>query len=150
VYYYNNNFIIIIIITSRVAMIALFDAFDPNDCKAVTPSDVEDGSSTTSSGSYIDYGQLRVYSETREHSEVDEKKEEDSEVEDEEVDEALEVNKDPVACDLCGKAPYDWDLFGEEIWEECNSLKEGGLDNKAVIPCLQTVYSDASWNFTSF
>jgi hypothetical protein len=24
------------------------------------------------------------------------------------------------------------DSFGEEIWEECNSLKEGGLDNKVV------------------
>jgi hypothetical protein len=42
------------------------------------------------------------------------------------------VNEDPVACDLCGQAPCDWDSFGEEIWEECNSLKEGGLDNKAV------------------
>jgi hypothetical protein len=107
---------------------------DPNDCIAVTPSDVEDDSSTTLSGSYIDYGQLRFYSEEREQLEVDEEEEEDSEVEDEEVevDEALEVNGDPVACDLFGQAPCDWDSFGEEIWEECNSLKEGGLDNKVV------------------
>jgi hypothetical protein len=50
----------------------------------------------------------------------------------EEEDEALEVNTDPVACDPCGQAPCDWDVFGEKIWEECNSLKEEGLDNKAV------------------
>jgi hypothetical protein len=63
---------------------------------------------------------------------VDAESEESSEVEDEEVDEALSEKEDPVVCDLCSQAPCDWETFGEEIWEECNSLKEGGLDNKAV------------------
>jgi hypothetical protein len=77
-------------------------------------------------------GQVRIYSESRENSEVDAESEESSEVEDEEVDEALSEKEDRVVCDLCSQAPCDWETFGEEIWEECNSLKEGGLDNKAV------------------
>jgi hypothetical protein len=41
-------------------MVAVSDALDAEDCIAVSPSDDEDGSSTTSSsGSYIDYGQVR-------------------------------------------------------------------------------------------
>jgi len=62
-------------ITSRVAMVTVSDALDLNNCIAVTPSDVEDGSSTTSSGSYIDYGRLRVYSKPREQSDMDEEEE---------------------------------------------------------------------------
>jgi hypothetical protein len=113
-------------------MVAVSDVLDAEDCIAVSPSDVEDGSSTTSSSSYMDYGQLRVYPKPRENSEVDAESEENSEVEDEEVNEALEEKDDPVVCDLCSQAPWDWETFSEKIWEECNSLKEGGLDNKAV------------------
>ncbi len=38
----------------------------------------------------------------------------------------------PVTCDVCGQAPCDWELFGKEIWEKCNSTKEQGSDNMAV------------------
>jgi hypothetical protein len=113
-------------------MVAVSDALDAEDCIAVSPSDVEDGSSTSSSSHDYPFGQVRLYLETRENSEVDAESEESSEVEDEEVDEALEEKEDPVVCNLCSQAPCDWETFGEEIWEECNSLKEGGLDNKAV------------------
>jgi hypothetical protein len=76
----NNNNKVIIIIISRVAMVAVSNAWDAEDCIAVSQSEVEDGSSTTSSsGSYMDYGQLRLYPdgqvrlypESRENSEVD-------------------------------------------------------------------------------
>ncbi len=53
-----------------------------------------------------------------------------SEAETEEEEELVEPA--PVTCNLCGQAPYDWELFGEEIWEECNRMKEQGSDNKAV------------------
>ena len=55
--------------------------------------------------------------------------EEDLEVEDEEE---VEGKADPIICDLCGQSPCDWDTYIEELWDECNSLKEGGADNKAV------------------
>jgi hypothetical protein len=140
--YNNNNNKVIIIITSRVVMVAVSDALDAEDCIAVSPNDVEDGSSTTSSsGSYIDYGQVRLYPEPRENSEVDAESEKDSEVEDEEMDEALEENKDPVICDLCGQAPCDWESFGEEIWEECNGMKEAGSDSKAARFHAYTMYT---------
>jgi hypothetical protein len=38
----------------------------------------------------------------------------------------------PQTCDLCGQDPCDWETSGEDIWEECNGLKEQGSDNKAV------------------
>jgi hypothetical protein len=50
----------------------------------------------------------------------------------EEPEEQEEVDVVPVTCELCGQAPCDWDTFGEEIWEECNGLKEQGIENKAV------------------
>ncbi len=45
----------------------------------------------------------------------------DSDVESEEDDDTVEA--DPVPCDLCGQTPCDWDVFGEEIWEECNQME---------------------------
>ena len=54
----------------------------------------------------------------------------ESNVESEEEDGT--VAGDPVPCDLCGQTPCDWDVIGEEIWEECNQMKEGGSENKAV------------------
>jgi hypothetical protein len=47
-------------------------------------------------------------------------------------------------CDLCGQVPCDW----EKIWDECNSLKEQGQDNKAVRYHAYRVYNIAcmcSW-----
>ena len=130
-------------------MVAVSDALDAEDCIAVSPSDVEDGSSTSSSSHNYPFGQVRLYPDgqvrlytgSRENSEVDAESEEGSEVEDEEVDEALEENKDPVICDLCGQAPCDWESFGEEIWEECNGMKEAGSDNKAVRFHAYTMYT---------
>jgi hypothetical protein len=43
-----------------------------------------------------------------------------------------EESVEPVTCDLCGQTPCEWEVFGEEIWEECNSLKEADMENKAV------------------
>jgi hypothetical protein len=43
-----------------------------------------------------------------------------------------ESEPDPMLCNLCSQAPCDWENYGEEIWEECNSLKEQGMENKAV------------------
>jgi hypothetical protein len=60
---------------------------------------------------------------------VESEVEEESEAED---DEELEDKESPVVCELCGQAPCDWQLFSEEIWEDCNGLKEAGADNKAV------------------
>jgi hypothetical protein len=117
-------------------MVSVSNASDPNDCIMVTPSDVEDGSSTTSpSGSYPSNGQLRVYPNgevrlyraSRENSEVDAEEEDDSELEEEPQSE-----KEVVTCEMCGKGPCYWETFGEEIWEECQGLKDQGLDNKAV------------------
>jgi hypothetical protein len=71
---------------------------------AVTPSDEESsssGSTSVGSGSKLDV-------------------ESAGEMEDE--DESTVVA--PATCDLCGQAPCDWELFGEEIWDECNNLKE--------------------------
>jgi hypothetical protein len=42
------------------------------------------------------------------------------------------VEADPVPCDLCGQTPFDWDVLGKEIWEECNLMKEQVSENKAV------------------
>ncbi len=39
---------------------------------------------------------------------------------------------EPVLCSLCGQVPCDWESFGEEIWEECELLKNQGADNKQV------------------
>ncbi len=83
-------------------------------CAAVTPSDEEDsfhGSSCDESGTMLETGSESA-----------------SELEDEEE----LAEPDVVTCDLCGQAPCDWDTFGEEIWEECNNMKEAGSDNKAV------------------
>jgi hypothetical protein len=51
------------------------------------------------------------------------------------------VGPDPVTCYLCGQAPCDWDVFGEDIWEECNNMKEGGSDNKAVMYHAYKLYT---------
>jgi hypothetical protein len=51
-------------------------------------------------------------------------------VESDEEDDTLEA--DPVPSDLCGQTPCDWDVFSEEIWEECNLMKEQGSENKAI------------------
>ena len=104
-------------------MVAVSDSSVPIDCIAVSPSDVEDSSSTASTGSYIDYGQVRLYHESRENSEVDAESEEDSGDEEEE---------EVVVCEMCGQTPCDWETFGEEIWEECQGLKQQGLDNNAI------------------
>jgi hypothetical protein len=92
-------------------MVDMSNASANNDYIAVSPSDVEDSSTTTSSsGSYIDYGQVRVYPdgqvrlypEPRENSEVDAESEEDLEDEEEVAGKA-----DPIICDLCGQSPCD-------------------------------------------
>jgi hypothetical protein len=83
-------------------------------CVAVTPSDEEDsfhGSSCDESGTMVETGSESA-SETEDEEEL--------------------AEPDVVTCDLCGQAPCDWDTFGEEIWEECNNMKEAGSDNKAV------------------
>jgi len=54
----------------------------------------------------------------------------ESNVESEEEDGTVDAY--PVPCDLCGQTPCDWDVFGEEIWEKCNQMKEGGSENKAM------------------
>ena len=77
-------------------MVGVSDALDAEDCIAVSPSDVEDGSSTSSSSHNYPFGQVRLYPDgqvrlytgSRENSEVDAESEEGSEVEDEEMDEA--------------------------------------------------------------
>lgn len=52
----------------------------------------------------------------------------------EEVDIKMEevIEEDPVPCTLCGQILCDWESFGEEIWEECEGLKDQGADNKQV------------------
>jgi hypothetical protein len=119
-----------------VAIVDMSDASANNDFIAVPLSVVDDSSTTTSlSGSYYDYGQLRLYPdgqvrlypEPRENSEVAAESEEDSEDEEEVAGKA-----DPIIFYLCGQSPCDWDTYGEELWEECNRLKEAGADNKAV------------------
>ena len=72
-------------------------------------------------------GQVRLYTGSRENSEVDAESEEALEEEEE-----VEAKADPIICDLCGQSPCDWNTYGEELWEECNRLKEAGADNKAV------------------
>jgi hypothetical protein len=101
-------------------MVAVSNASDHIDCIVVSPSDVEDGSSTASTGSYIDYGQVRlypdgqvrVYHESRENSEVDAESEEDSEDEEEEEP---QTEEEVVVCEMCGQIQCDWESFGEEI-----------------------------------
>jgi hypothetical protein len=85
---------------------------DTSQCAVVTPSDV-DASSTTSSS---DGGASVLEAESKSECASDEE----------------ELSVEPVLCDLCGQAPCDWELFGEEIWEEGNSLKEQGIENKAI------------------
>jgi len=41
---------------------------------------------------------------------------------------SMRKREDPITCDLCGQASCDWDVIGEESWEECNIQKK----NKAV------------------
>jgi hypothetical protein len=33
---------------------------------------------------------------------------------------------------ICGQTPCDWLTFGEEICEECDSLKEENIPNKSI------------------
>jgi hypothetical protein len=84
-------------------MVDMSNASANNYYIAVSPSDVEDSSTTTSSsGSYMDYGQVRLYPEPRENSEVDAESEEDLEDEEEVAGKA-----DPIICDLCCQSPCD-------------------------------------------
>jgi hypothetical protein len=86
-------------------MVDMSDASGNNDYIAVSPSDVEDSStSSSSSGNYpfgqvrlYPDGQVRIYTGSRENSEVDAESEEDSEDEEEMAGKA-----DPIICDLCG------------------------------------------------
>jgi len=55
-----------------------------------------------------------------------------SEAEVESDTEDATVEADPVPCNLWGQTPCDWDVFGEEIWEECNLMKEQGSENEAM------------------
>ena len=111
------------------------DALGSTDFIAVSPSDVQDSSTTSSSSHDYPFGQVRLYPDgqvrlytgSRENSEVDAKSEEALEEEEE-----VEAKADPIICDLCGQSPCDWDTYGEELWEECNRLKEAGADNKAL------------------
>ena len=85
----------------------------PHDGVPFTPSsDVDNSSSTIESGLSKD--------------DVDEE-ELSSDLEEE-----AQAGEEVVICDLCGQVPCDWDTFGKEIWEECNGLKDQGMDNKAV------------------
>jgi hypothetical protein len=43
-----------------------------------------------------------------------------------------ESDSDPPVCNLCGQAPCDWEQYGEDIWEECNNMKEQGFEKNAV------------------
>jgi len=116
-------------------MVDMSDALGSTDFIAVSPSDVEDSSTTSSSSHDYPFGQVRLYPDgqvrlytgSRENSEVDAESEEALEEEEE-----VEAKADPIICDLCGQSPCDWDTYGEELWEECNRLKEAGADNKAV------------------
>jgi len=116
-------------------MVDMSDASGSTDYIVVSPSDVEDSSTTSlSSGNYpcgqiklYPDGQVRLYTGSRENSEVDAKSEEASEEEEE-----VEAKADPIICYLCGQSPCDWDTYGEELWEECNRLKEAGADDKAM------------------
>jgi hypothetical protein len=81
-------------------------------CGVITPSDAEESVCDSS----VDGGGC----ETEVQSEAETEEEEES------------VKPAPVTCDLFSQAPCDWELFGKEIWEECNSIKEQGSDNKAV------------------
>ena len=54
--------------------------------------------------------------------EVESKSEAETEHEEELVEPA------PVTCDLCGQAPCDREVFGEEIWDKCSSIKEQDSD----------------------
>jgi hypothetical protein len=49
-----------------------------------------------------------------------------------ETEEEEELIEEPASCDLCGQTPCDWETFGEDIWEECNGLKKGCMEKKAV------------------
>ncbi len=81
---------------------------DCSRCAAVTSSDVEDSSSDSS------------------------KLEGESNSEDETKDEEELIEVALATCDLCSQAPCDWVVFGEEVWDECNNLKEQDSNNKAV------------------
>jgi len=103
-------------------MVAVTKSLDPKACITVTPSDVEDGSFTTSFGSCKDSGDMEDGSSGQNSvhsSEMDSEEEPQSE-------------EELVTCDMCGQGPCDWETFGEEIWEECQGLKDQGLDNTAV------------------
>jgi len=103
-------------------MVAVMIALDPNACIAVTPSDVEDGSSTTSLSSCKDSGHMEDGSSGQNSVHSSKMDSEEKPQSEEEV----------VTCDMCGQGPCDWETFGREIWEECQGLKEQGLDNMAV------------------
>jgi hypothetical protein len=103
-------------------MDAVVNALDPNACITVTPSNVEDGSSTTSLGSCKGSGHMEDGSSGQNSNHSSEM---DSEEEPQSVEEV-------VTGDMCGQGPCDWETFGEEIWEECQGLKDQGLGNKAV------------------
>jgi hypothetical protein len=89
-------------------------------CGVITPTAIEE-SETSINGSGCE---MVAYSD-------DETQEEDEEGEEEEEEELMKPA--PATCDLCSQAPCDWELFGEQIWEECNSMKEEGSDNKGIL-----------------
>ena len=47
-------------------------------------------------------------------------------------DSEYESDFDPPVWELCGQAPCDSEQYGEDIWEECNTMKEQGFENNAV------------------
>jgi len=44
----------------------------------------------------------------------------------------IEATGTMVECVICGQTPCDWITFGDELCEECDSLKDQNIPNKSI------------------
>jgi len=68
--------------------------------------------------------------EEEEDVEAEEAEEEVEEYEDDEEEEEDEENESMAVCprcDFCGQQPCDWEMFGDQIAEECDEMVENGI-----------------------
>jgi len=67
-----------------------------------------------------------------EEAEEEVEKYEDDKEEEEDEDEENEAMAVCPRCDFCGQQPCDWEMFGDQIAEECDEMVENGIPKNEI------------------